>query len=99
MAHNEPVPSGIKTNVNLYFAALDRSSAQPYTEIVDSWREVPAGSLALAEKCNHKRLNLDAEDFAGWLHLLDICLYRCRTARGFPCFFLCPLHSFTSLRC
>src|SRR5260370_3463388 len=35
---------------NLYFAALDPSSAQPYTAIVDSWREVPAGSLALAER-------------------------------------------------
>src|SRR6266478_9153990 len=32
-------------NVNLYFAVLDRIATQPYTEIVDSWREAPAGLL------------------------------------------------------
>jgi hypothetical protein len=36
---------------NLYFTALDPSSAQPYTENVASWREVPAGpGMASASK-------------------------------------------------
>ena len=69
---------------NLYFVALDPPPAQPYTEIVGSWREVPAGPLALAERCIHKRRYLDAEDFAGWLQLLDICPCRCPMAPGFP---------------
>src|SRR5204863_9560933 len=30
---------------------------------VDSWREVPAGPLALAERCIYKRRTLDAEGF------------------------------------
>src|SRR6266446_7026229 len=83
---------------NLYFVALDPSSTRPYTEIVDSWREVPAGSLALAEIALIERPQLDAKDFAGWLQLLAIYPYCCRTARGSLFFFPCRLHSCTSLR-
>ncbi len=40
--------------------------------------------LRSPERFAHKRPNVDAEDFAGWLQLLAICLYRYRMARGFP---------------
>lgn len=40
--------------------------------------------LCACDRCFEKRPHLDAEDFAGWLLLLDICRYRSRMARGFP---------------
>ena len=81
--YNQPVLSGIYTSVTctslrLTLLLRDRT-LQLLIRGAKSWLDLLRSRI----DSFNKRLDVDAEDFAGWLQLLVICQYRYPMAHGF----------------